>query len=284
MSTMNARIGVVVLVLLASSQARAAGKPFRWDTKHARFQATEYVLTGTTGPFAMFQYTFLHPPAQPRWIGGILFDDAARNLFRLHSPDALRAAWTGADATGVTLAVLVAGVDSIIVPIARGSFEVAWETTMMNAESFALGSLVAFTLTDTVGRARPVYQDCTSGKTTVGCDGLTASFPSGHTTEAFIVAGLSCAHHLYGRLYGSRAADAFACARDLTLASFEGMLRVAGDRHWISDVIIGSAIGFAFGFGLPTLLHYRGRSRGFSVAPTPLVGANATGLALGGRF
>ena len=34
------------------------------------------------------------------------------------------------------------------------------------------------------------------------------------------------------------------------------------DRHWVSDVLTGGAIGFFTGYGLPMLLHYWKRPPG----------------------
>src|SRR6185369_8075255 len=86
-----------------------------------------------------------------------------------------------------------------------------------------------------------------------------AGFPSGHAVSAFTAAGLSCVHHAHLPLYGGGLPDALACAAALTVASGVGVVRIMGDRHYVSDVIVGAAIGFLVGFGLPSLLHYRER-------------------------
>ena len=132
------------------------------------------------------------------------------------------------------------------------------DRTWIDLESYALGSLVTFSLYDSVGRTRPSYTDCQHDHTLQDECGVspTVSFPSGHAAEAFMSAGLSCAKHAYVPIYGSRVLDALACARDLTLASADGVLRIMGDRHYATDVLAGGALGFAFGFGLPVLLHY----------------------------
>ena len=112
----------------------------------------------------------------------------------------------------------------------------------------------------------------------------TASFPSGHVAESFISAGLSCANHAYVPLYGGGFWDGFACARDVTLATADGVLRIMGDRHWATDVISGGGLGFAFGYAMPVLLHYRvgagARAPGVSFAPmgNDRVGLVATGV------
>jgi membrane-associated phospholipid phosphatase len=157
----------------------------------------------------------------------------------------------------------------------------------MDLEAYALSSIVTISLYSTVGRARPSYADCKANPffnpdCNVAADD---SFPSGHTNEAFTAAGLSCAHHGHLPLYGSRLADTLACIRDVTLASLEGTLRIMGDRHYATDVLTGAAIGFGFGYGVPTLLHYRDRERPTGgVMLAPLLGAGRFGLVASAPF
>jgi membrane-associated phospholipid phosphatase len=142
--------------------------------------------------------------------------------------------------------------------------------------------VVAVTLYDTVGRARPSYEDCQKNPSfSADCRvSPTASFPSGHVNEAFTAAGLSCAQHTMLPLYGKRVLDVLACARDLALATADGVLRIMGDRHYATDVLAGGGLGFLWGYGLPMLLHYG--NQGGSPSPTwsfaPLAGAGRTGL------
>jgi membrane-associated phospholipid phosphatase len=156
----------------------------------------------------------------------------------------------------------------------------------MDFESYALGSIAAISLYDAVGRTRPSYVDCQRDPSIGDCTtSPTASFPSGHTAEAFIAAGLSCANHEFVPIYGNRAMDWLACARDLTLATADGVLRIMGDRHYATDVLAGGAIGFAFGYGLPVFLHYASpwRSRATAFALAPMTGG-APGISAVGTF
>jgi membrane-associated phospholipid phosphatase len=264
----------------------------RWDEAWPRFRPLEYVVTGVVGPAAIAEYILLPGQQTPHWTGGILFDDAIRNTFRLRSASALQVAWTAADVVGVSVAVLAVGVDSFLVPLFRGSPDVALQLTLMGLESYALSSILSITLYDTVGRARPSYADCQSNPS-FSADCRVApndSFPSGHTNEAFTAAGHSCAIHGNLPLYGSRLADALACTRDLTLASADGVLRIMGDRHYATDVLVGAAIGFGFGFGQPMLLHFRGgagdadRSPLARMSVSPMLGAGTYGLVAVGPF
>ena len=266
-------------------RAKAPRRGLHWDERRPRFRPAEYVVTTAVAPLSMGAYFAFPDQAQPHWTGGVLFDDAVRDALRMRTPSGLRATWALADGTGVLLVSLSVGLDSIIVPLLRGSSDVAWQLLAMDAESFTVSSLLAIGLYDSIGRARPFYADCQRNDGSVPsieCNGSsTASFPSGHINEAFTAAGLSCAHHLFQHVYGNRIADDFACARDLALATTEGFLRVMGDRHYVSDVFIGSGIGFLFGFAMPVLLHYVKWNK---PVPLPIVGPDRAGLFLGGTF
>lgn len=256
-----------------------------WDDSRPRFRPLEYAATAVVGIAAMAEYTWLPPQPRPHWVGGILFDDAIRNALRLRSPAALRTVWTLADATGVTETAVVVGLDSALVPTLRGSFDTAWQLSWMDFESYAFGSVATFSLYDTVGRARPSYADCQRDPSGPDCRvSPTASFPSGHTAEAFISAGLSCVHHAYVPIYANATLDALACARDVTLATADGVLRIMGDRHYATDVLAGAGLGFSFGYGLPWLLHYARFARRLpQVTLTPMVG-QSVGLVAAGAF
>jgi membrane-associated phospholipid phosphatase len=170
------------------------------------------------------------------------------------------------------------------------NFDVAWQLSMLNAEAMSLGFIFTRGSHRLVARARPVREGCEndSGDAEL-CPfrGTHASFPSGHTSMSFVGAGLTCAHHQYLPIYGSRIGDAAACGANIALAGASGALRLISDRHWLSDVLIGAVFGFAVGYGLPVLLHYGyGSSEGFGRSSAALVsGKNAPSiLSWSGRF
>jgi hypothetical protein len=78
------------------------------------------------------------------------------------------------------------------------------------------------------------------------------SFFSGHTATAFALAtSAGTVAHLRGyRL------EPVIWASGLTLAAATGYLRMAADRHWLSDVTVGALVGSAVGVTLPRLLHH----------------------------
>ena len=289
---------VVIAPAAASADDPVAAEPqpppsseLRWNEDWPRFRPAEYVVTGVVGAGAITEYILLPGQRTPHWTTTNAFDDSIRNTLRLRSASALSISWTAADVVGVSVVVLAIGVDSLLVPLFRGSTDVALQVTMMGLQSYALSSILSITLYDTVGRARPSYADCQrDSHANADCNiSPTDSFPSGHTNEAFTAAGHSCVSHMNLPLYGSKLADALACSRDIGLASADGVLRILGDRHYATDVLTGAAIGFSFGFGLPMLLHYQGGERAdrsplAKLSVSPMLGAGVYGLVAGSRF
>lgn len=268
------RLLVVLAAVAGGARAAQASddSSLAWNVEWPQFRPIEFMVTGIAGPTAIAMYYLVKPQQNPNWIGGVLFDDDVRDALRLRSPEGLKTVRFLADAVDVTLVALAVGVDSIAVPLIRGNLDLAMQLSLMDAESFALSSILTIGLYDSVGRARPSYVDCQGGSSDVQCrTSPTASFPSGHVNEAFTAAGLSCAHHTHLPIYGTRLADALACARDLTLATTDAVLRIMGDRHYLTDVLAGGGIGFAFGYGLPVVLHYasggRASTAGFAIEP-----------------
>lgn len=258
----------------AEPRAEARGQPaLHWE--YVAFRPSEYVLTSVVGVAAIGVFVFGSPRSSPRWTGGILFDDALRDALRIRSPSGRDRVRLLSDVTGVSSLLLAVGVDSLLVPLLRGSPRVAGQLLLLDAEAFALNSLITSSAFYSIGRARPSYADCHENPSfDPMCNPHdTAAFWSGHTAQAFTAAGLSCAHHAYVDLYGGGAWDTVACAGAIALSSATGALRIMGDRHHASDVLAGALIGFGFGYATPTLLHYsrpspEKRRVGLALAPT----------------
>jgi membrane-associated phospholipid phosphatase len=75
-------------------------------------------------------------------------------------------------------------------------------------------------------------------------------------------AGLLCVYHEELPLYGGGAWDVAACVEGITVGVGVGVLRLMADRHYVSDVMVGGAIGFVSGYALPRLLHFWRRPPG----------------------
>jgi membrane-associated phospholipid phosphatase len=61
----------------------------------------------------------------------------------------------------------------------------------------------------------------------------------------------------------------------MTMAAGVGYLRVAGDAHWVSDVLAGAAIGGAIGWAVPWTLHRPRSGKGSEVQLLPAPGGFA---------
>ena len=68
-------------------------------------------------------------------------------------------------------------------------------------------------------------------------DGLEKTFPSGHTATAFF--GATVLAHEYRDTHPELVIAGY------TLATATGALRIANNKHWVTDVLMGSAIGIA---------------------------------------
>ncbi len=240
-----------------------------------------------------------------RWSGPILFDTPARNLFKGTTRGTQEFAALTSDYLykGMVLAPYV--IDNYIVALGvHQNADVAMQMTLINLQSLGLSGVMTLAAEHAVGRARPYVQDCPPGVDVpdkVGfnhCDrGFTdlQSFYSGHAAATFTMAGLTCVHHQHLPLYGGGAADILACVTMGALATTTGILRLVADRHYASDVLVGTAVGIINGYILPSWLHYGfGDSRkkvstvmktsfGY-VAPIPQVYQGGGGLGFAGIF
>lgn len=260
MTTKHALALITWLFVSAACTAEAqTDKRLKWNDDWPRFRSIGYVLTGASVASALAVTFFIPYPDEPKWKSGILFDDAVRTSIRVRDPDRRDLVRRASDITLATSVLHVGLLDSLIVPLAAGSPEVASQLSLMNLQAFSLNTLVATLLFKAVARERPLVRDCREkpGYSDPLCDsGEYASFPSSHTSTAFTAAGLSCVHHQFLPIYGG-AWDDLACATSLSLAFSTGLFRVVGDRHYASDVVFGAVAGFSLGYLYPWLFHYQ---------------------------
>ena len=265
-----------------------APDPLAW--RWPRYQALDLVLLAEQATIALgTQYL----PKNPRWTSQNAFDEAARDAFRIEDEGPRRAARTASDVGLAILGAQLAVDPAFVAGWHYGEGETALEMALLDAEVMSFSVAVTSLTSALVGRERPYARDlCESGPGVDAkeCTGKNRyrSYFSGHTNGAFTMAALTCTHHLHLPLYGGGAADAAPCALSLATAAGVGMLRMAADQHYLSDVLTGAGFGLASGFGLPYLLRYAwpvdpdlGRAVGVTqlhLTPTP------GGLGVGGVF
>lgn len=121
------------------------------------------------------------------------------------------------------------------------------------SEAMAIASDATQIIKFAAGRERPFVHVLPAGekaRTATPADNNT-SFPSGHATLAFSVVTSSAE---IATLRGYRYAP-WIWRAGLPLASLTAYFRVAADRHYLSDVLVGAGVGSALGFAVPYLGH-----------------------------
>lgn len=249
-----------------------------WREEWPEFRTSEGIATVTAG-LASLAIVLVGPIEQPRWEGPILFDDAVRNSLRADSLEARRTYKTIGDWT-YRLSPLLPLVDVFFVSaIGRRDSKLALNLGGVLAEAYSYSGLFSLVSTQLSARKRP-YSECHEGGE---CD--TQSFYSGHSAIAATSAGLMCANHTRIALYGSPVLDIGSCVLMSVNALVTATTRIAADRHYATDVIVGSGFGFAFGYAVPVLLHYSYGPKGdraLTFAPDPQCGGNC--IAVRGVF
>jgi membrane-associated phospholipid phosphatase len=277
---MNARVVASALlvgaVLAAGGGARADEPPVKpppaprveWRPEWPRFRPWEYGASAALGLGSLYLRAYTsRAPSSTYWQGRNVVDDTLRGWFRLDSRAGRERASVVSDWLVGSGVVLTFAVDLPVALFAHHEPGVAWQLLLMDLEVNAFAGFVNNLLFYTVGRGRPGLDDCRTNPNYDVLCGMAennVSFPSGHTLTIATAAGLTCVHHRYLPLYGSVAADRGACALALGLTVATAVARLMSDRHFASDTLIGGAIGFGSGYGLPWLLHY-----GAGLAPEP---------------
>lgn len=123
-----------------------------------------------------------------------------------------------------------------------------YEDSLIISEATLIAGLVGHIVQFSVGRERP---DTHFTGTRLNESDRNTSFYSGHSTIAFALAASS------GTVASlrNRTEAPYIWATGLMLAGLTSYLRVAADRHYLSDVLMGAAAGSVIGFAVPYIFH-----------------------------
>jgi len=255
-------LAVILALLPRLSWAREpnpASDPVEWSPSWPRFRWWEYFGAAAFEASSVYLRWYQPPPQQPKWQGSNAFDDTVRDWLRAETLAGRTSAANVSDWVSFvgTFAPLV--IDPSVALVVHRNVDVGWQLLMMDLEAMAVANFVNNLLYSEVGRARPDSSDCAKDPSYNRLCGIgsNASLPSGHTVTIATATGLTCSHHRYLPLYGNSTADDAACAVMVLATLTTGVSRVVADRHFATDVLLGAAIGFGSGYGLPWLLHYR---------------------------
>lgn len=137
-------------------------------------------------------------------------------------------------------------------------------------QAMAIASDVSEVMKFVIGRERPfvhVLAPLSKATSPESADNTT-SFPSGHTTLAFALVSSSGEIAILRGYTGAP----WLLRAGLPIATLTAYFRVASDRHYVTDVLAGAAVGSAVGFGIPYLTHRRKtdhRVPAVRIVPTP---------------
>jgi membrane-associated phospholipid phosphatase len=258
--------------------------PWKWRRHHV----VDYVATGVFATGAIVAEV-VPERDEPRLSGPFGFDEAFRDAFVLHDFDDRKIAGRISD---ITLGALVVHriIDTTLVTWAgHRSGDAAWQMMAIDLQAMAFSLGITNATKRAFERERPSGTAC---RTEAGYDqrcreqSSDGSFYSGHTSLAFTAAGLACVHHLSVPLYGGDG-DVVTCIASALAAASVAFERTLADRHYISDVMLGSAVGVFSGAVMPFLSFYARPQNddalvSWSVAPLP--SPYGGGLSLRGFF
>jgi hypothetical protein len=275
----------VLAACLVSASARAQNAhtsprndriaPSLWQPTWGDFSWIEGATTVSAGT-ATLVLALHRPPDEPRWRGGILFDDFVRRSIRLSSPSARATARRVGDWPYYMAGIMPLLADPLVAWLAHDDARAGVNAELVALEAFSYAGLLSFVSTRISVRERPDTTECRKQSADgTGCERDTEAFWSGHTTIVAASAGIVCANHRAMPLWGSTAADVSACVASSSAALVTAISRLAADRHYATDVLVGFSVGFGFGFGVPTLLHYGRTSLPVTVAIQPVPGDGA---------
>jgi len=254
---------VLALALLWASPraARAAPNALRYDLRSD--------VAIAAGGWALYVSAELAKralaPPSCRFCGTNALDAGARDLLVWGYGDQARLA-SDLSAFALVPAGMIA--HQLLAARAAGDVEAGFVDVLIVAEAAALAMDLNQIVKLSVGRQRPFvrYGNWRDPDRAADPDD-NLSFYSGHTTFTFAVAA---AAGTVSNLRGYRSAP-WVWGIGLGVAATTGYLRIAADRHYLTDVLVGAATGLAAGIALPRLLHGRkdGEPGGTAVSVTP---------------
>jgi membrane-associated phospholipid phosphatase len=189
-------------------------------------------------------------PSRCRWCNANAVDAGVRGGLIWRDTTA---ADTISDVTGLVLMPFAAvGLDALATAH-EGAENNIPEDALIVAEATFLAEDVTQLTKLLVGRERPfVHALAPEQKSqTDDPDNNNVSFFSGHTSEAF---ALATSAGTVSEMRGYRYAPMIWSVGG-TLALVTTYLRMAADRHWFTDVVVGALVGAGFGFAMPYVFH-----------------------------
>lgn len=267
---------MISTIVLAAVLAQTP-QNLRWEPR-VDLPVTGALVTG----WVLSEFAFKKQLAAPqcRWCATNGFDTAVRVAFNPSlspSAEGIGPAHVASNLIGfVTLPVVMVGLDALLSWRDGVFMQAFWVDVVLVLEATFSALAVNQAVKFAVGRGRPYTVGASEELLAMGHDPAdnNLSFFSGHATFTF---ALTASAATIASLRNYRHAWVLWVV-GLPLAATTSILRLAADKHWASDILLGSAIGTAAGMLIPTLLH--GRIGPITARVTPL----SNGLAVSGSF
>lgn len=236
------------LCLVCAPAAAQSGEShaLRWDPA---VDATVTVGGAAIFLAAEFLKADLAPP-QCRWCNVDSVDARVRDALVWRDPTL---ADTLSNVAGFAFVPLVSVGLNALAAAHEGVLGNVGEDTLLIVEAWVVTAGVTELTKMLVGRERPFVHELLPGQkppTPQAADN-NLSFFSGHTSEAF---ALVAASGTIATMRGYRWAPLVWSAGG-ALAATTGYLRIAADKHWLTDVVVGALVGTSIGFAVPYFFH-----------------------------
>lgn len=267
---MNRLLVACVVLFSAVASTAAHGEPWH-EGPRGHHRVVHLTTAAAAGVAYLTSETLLKShlaPASCRWCEPPGLDRDVRNNLVWAHPD--RAA-LASNLTGYVAAPLVAlGLTALDDRDGDATWGSWLDHSLPIIETVAYSQLFVQAVKFPVGRARPEVAFGTKTSPPTSDDNL--SFFSGHSALTF---GLAVSAGMVAHQRHSRYEKAIWIA-GLTLATSTAYLRIGADKHYLTDVVTGSAVGIAAGAIIPGLV--APSDSGVIVVPT------GNGLAISGAF
>jgi membrane-associated phospholipid phosphatase len=130
-----------------------------------------------------------------------------------------------------------------------------WSSVLLITEATSLAMLVNVIVKYTTGRARPYVWQGNPDLYPSTISDANVSFFGGHTTFVFAVVVSGSTLFFMQDMPGAP----WVLGVGLAAAGFTAYLRMAADKHYLSDTLVGAGVGSLIGWAVPYLFHRPGK-------------------------
>lgn len=239
------RVGIALLFLVAVARS-AAAEPW-YAGEEGKKRLLHMGVTAALGAsFVVTEYGFKGSLASShcRWCTPPAFDSSARNSLVWRDTDRAKLLSN----INVYVVAPLVGFGLLVASDHDASWARLIDDTLPVMETVAVSQMLTQVIKFSVARRRP-FVHFRDGAGAVDADD-NMSFTSGHSSLGFAIttgAGMIC----HWRGYWT---EPYVWGAGIALSVSTEYLRMAGDMHYLSDVVAGGAVGIAAGLLVPRLL------------------------------